>query len=124
MIGLLATVLAGLVVAGVLLYALTRHPRQETTMCGCEKHHDASAECTCICPEHHNFKLAHELAMRRYDEIQDLRRQIGAGRRDWERAVLQHVLVNAPDGRPDGDVVPDWIGAISTAMLETRDGVR
>lgn len=40
--------------------------------------------------------------------------------RQWERAVLEHVLANAPANRADGDVTPDWIGAISTAMLAGR----
>lgn len=118
---MIAQLLFMLAVAGVLLYALTRQPRQENTMCGCKKHHDPEAACTCICPEHRNFDRAYELAMQRYDEVVDLRRRLKQGRRDWERQVLQHVLANAPADRPDGDVVPDWIGAISTAMLETRE---
>jgi hypothetical protein len=43
-------------------------------------------------------------------------------RAEWERAVLQHVLEHAPADRPDGDVTPDWLSAIATAMIETRDG--
>lgn len=38
-------------------------------MCGCERHHDETQPCTCICPEHGNFELAHHLAASRYDEI-------------------------------------------------------
>lgn len=45
-------------------------------MCGCEKHHDEQAECTCICPEHGNFRAAYDLAMQRYDVIKDLTAQL------------------------------------------------
>lgn len=41
-------------------------------MCGCDKHNNKSAQCTCICPEHANFKLAFELAMSRYHKILEL----------------------------------------------------
>lgn len=44
-------------------------------MCGCEKHQDKSAECTCICEEHQNFTQARELAMERYDRITELKRE-------------------------------------------------
>lgn len=43
-------------------------------MCGCEQHQDKSAECTCICEEHGNFKLAKELAFSRYDTIVEIQR--------------------------------------------------
>ncbi len=43
-------------------------------MCGCQKHHDESKACTCICLEHRNFEAAYHLAMRRYDEIVGLQR--------------------------------------------------
>lgn len=41
-------------------------------MCGCDKHHDPSAACTCLCSEHQNFQAAFNLAMSRFDEIQAL----------------------------------------------------
>ena len=41
-------------------------------MCGCERHHDDAADCTCICSEHGNFSLAYDLAMTRYDQIVSL----------------------------------------------------
>lgn len=47
-------------------------------MCGCEKHHDKSKPCTCICPEHGNFQRAYDLAMERYDEIVRLRALLAA----------------------------------------------
>lgn len=40
-------------------------------MCGCPKHHDETAECTCICEEHRNFEAARELAMSRYDLLKE-----------------------------------------------------
>lgn len=40
----------------------------------------------------------------------------------WERAVLDRILTNVPDQRPDGgDLTPDWISTITTAMIQTRD---
>lgn len=47
-------------------------------MCGCKKHGDKSAECTCICPEHRNFDRAYDLAQQRYDEIRALRSELAA----------------------------------------------
>lgn len=44
-------------------------------MCGCEKHQDKSAECTCICEQHQNFAYARGLAMERYDQITELKRE-------------------------------------------------
>ena len=38
-------------------------------MCGCDKHLNEWAECTCICPEHKNFDRAYDLALVRYYEI-------------------------------------------------------
>lgn len=40
-------------------------------MCGCPKHHDETADCTCICVEHRNFDAARELAMSRYDLLKE-----------------------------------------------------
>lgn len=40
-------------------------------MCGCQKHHDETADCTCICPEHRNFEVAYDLAMSRYDLLKE-----------------------------------------------------
>lgn len=44
-------------------------------MCGCEKHRDESAPCTCICDAHANFEAARDLAMRRYHAIKSLERE-------------------------------------------------
>jgi hypothetical protein len=47
-------------------------------MCGCNKHQEATAACTCICDEHRNFELARDLASNRYDIITDLTKQLNA----------------------------------------------
>jgi hypothetical protein len=51
-------------------------------MCGCEKHHNKRANCTCICREHRNFERAYDLAMNRYDEIRALRAALEAAERE------------------------------------------
>lgn len=40
-------------------------------MCGCPKHHDETADCTCVCEEHQNFEAARALAMSRYDLLKE-----------------------------------------------------
>lgn len=55
-------------------------------MCGCRKHGDESAECTCICPEHGNFALARKIAMERYDEVRAAQRE-----RDQLRAEIERL---------------------------------
>jgi len=45
-------------------------------MCGCAKHGNRKAECTCICPEHGNYQLAYDLAMSRYDVILALQSEV------------------------------------------------
>lgn len=40
-------------------------------------------------------------------------------RKKWEADVLHHVLSHAPT-QTTHDPTPDWISAISTAMVETR----
>lgn len=58
-------------------------------MCGCEHHHDPSAACTCVCPEHRNFEAAYALAMTRYDEIKALREETEALREEVTDYVNQ-----------------------------------
>jgi hypothetical protein len=53
-------------------------------MCGCERHHDRAADCTCICPEHGNFQRAYDLAMSRYDDIVALRESQSALRAELD----------------------------------------
>jgi len=38
-------------------------------MCGCEKHRDKAAECTCLCKAHRNFELALRCLREAGDEL-------------------------------------------------------
>lgn len=62
-------------------------------MCGCAKHHDETAVCTCICPEHANYDAAYALAMRRYDELTTLAVKLDAAEAQVED--LQRQLAEA-----------------------------
>lgn len=85
-------------------------------MCGCEHHHDASAACTCVCPEHRNFEAAYALAMTRFDEIQALREETQALREEVteyvrETGVLADLLTRTADalkGPPPPLVSHSW----------------
>lgn len=61
-------------------------------MCGCEKHQNKKAECTCICPAHKNFEMAYDLAMERYDTIVALSEKVGeleASRDEWAKLASE-----------------------------------
>ena len=55
-------------------------------MCGCDKHNNRRATCTCICPAHKNFQAAYDLARARYDVILGLQENLDLLRKD--NAVL------------------------------------
>lgn len=41
--------------------------------------------------------------------------------REYERAVMKEIVRNAPSARDDGgDITPDWISNIATALLNNR----
>jgi len=49
-------------------------------VCGCDKHSNRRAECTCLCKEHRNFDLAYKLAMERLTIIQELHESLEQAR--------------------------------------------
>lgn len=102
-------------------------------MCGCEKHTDKSAPCTCICDSHRNFEAARDLAMSRYHAIQSLERELAEveeTRERWmsraleaeERAKaaerkLAEVQAVLADEWARGRVLPRMVGAEDQARV-------
>lgn len=85
-------------------------------MCGCDKHHDDTAPCSCVCLEHRNFEAAYALAMTRFDEIKELREETQALREDvtdyvHQTGILADLLTrtaNALKGTPPPLTSHSW----------------
>lgn len=81
-------------------------------MCGCEKHNDESAPCTCICDSHRNFEAARDLAVKRYHEIVELADEL-----DEANAKLAAVRKVLADEWVRGRVLPRMVGAEDQARV-------
>lgn len=81
-------------------------------MCGCEKHNDESAPCTCICDAHRNFEAARDLAISRYHAIVQLEAERDAAQQKLE--AIQRVLT---DEWLHGRVLPRYVGAENDARV-------
>lgn len=81
-------------------------------MCGCEKHNDKTAECTCICDEHANFEVARDLARKRYDAIVELAERLDE--MDAKQAAIRKVLA---EEWVRGKVLPRYVGAEADARV-------
>jgi hypothetical protein len=90
-------------------------------MCGCKRHGDKDASCTCICPEHRNFDAAYDLAMRRYDEIRELRARFDEAQREALYAARDALYRGeGPDMFEDSDIVyGEWLSNRADAIEPT-----
>lgn len=81
-------------------------------MCGCEKHNDESAPCTCICDSHRNFEAARDLAVQRYHAIVEVEAERDAARQKLE--AIEQVLA---DDWLHGRILPAYLGAENAARM-------
>lgn len=95
-------------------------------MCGCQKHHDDTQPCTCICPEHGNFEAARDLAMRRYETIRTQANRAEKAERTLAEVTAErdeaqrHIAYHLHDFRPAADMVATGDLAVDMAAYAGR----
>lgn len=97
-------------------------------MCGCERHYDGTSACTCVCPEHANFRAAWTLAMARFDQIQVLQQEVArlSGELEAAKQAAREIMAERntwarelADMRDERDTARDEFDKVRTLWAES-----